>query len=77
MKEYQEQSSSKEALQCVSHQQLGQLSRTAQLFHAHVLFLCLLSSQTKQWVAELKMNGDVFGVSFTSDSCFMLSTGSE
>jgi len=33
--------------------------------------------QTKQWVADLKMNGDVFGVAFTADSRFMFSTGCE
>ena len=33
--------------------------------------------QTKQWIADLKMNGDVFGVAFTADSRFMLSIGCE
>ena len=33
--------------------------------------------QTKQWVADLKMNGEVRGVAFTPDSEHLLSYGSK
>ena len=33
--------------------------------------------QTKQWVGELKMNGEVGGVAFTPDSRHLLSYGSK
>ena len=36
-----------------------------------------LVAQTKQWVGELKMNGEVRGVAFTPDATQLLSFGSE
>ena len=36
-----------------------------------------LIAQTKQWVGELKMNGEVRGVAFTPDATQLLSFGSE
>ena len=36
-----------------------------------------LSVQTKQWVADMKMNGEVRGVAFTPDARQLLSYGSE
>ena len=36
-----------------------------------------VSAQTKQWVADLKMNGSVRDVAFTPDGAHMLSVGSE
>lgn len=37
----------------------------------------LIVPQTKQWVADLKMNGTVRDVAFTRDNRHLLSTGSE
>lgn len=40
-------------------------------------YMPLVSNKTKQWVADLKMNGRVRGVAFTSDGKRMLSIGSD
>ena len=38
--------------------------------------VCVSSPQTKQWVADMKMNGEVRGVAFTPDAKNLLSYGS-
>jgi U3 small nucleolar RNA-associated protein 18 len=40
-------------------------------------YVILVSNKTKQWVADLKMNGEVRGVAFTPDSRHLLSYGSD
>ncbi|XP_046854395.1 U3 small nucleolar RNA-associated protein 18 homolog [Xenia sp. Carnegie-2017] len=40
-------------------------------------YIYLLSSQTKQWIADLKMNGSVTTISFYADGTRMLSAGSD
>ena len=45
------------------------------VFTGHDGTLILLSNKTKQWVANLKMNGSARSVAFTPDSQRLLSTG--
>lgn len=40
-------------------------------------YIILLSGKTKQWIADLKMNGTVSDIDFTADSKYMLSFGSD
>lgn len=40
-------------------------------------YIPLLSNKTKQWIADLKMNGSVSDVAFTPNSRHLLSTGSD
>ena len=40
-------------------------------------YIPLLSNKTKQWIANLKMNGSVTDVAFTPNSRHLLSTGSD
>ncbi len=51
------------------------------LLHVSISLVCVIiccsCSQTKQWIGELKMSGNVRSVSFTSDSRFMISSGSK
>jgi U3 small nucleolar RNA-associated protein 18 len=40
-------------------------------------YVLLVSNKTKQWVGELKMNGEVRGVAFTPDATQLLSFGTD
>ncbi|XP_019853534.1 PREDICTED: U3 small nucleolar RNA-associated protein 18 homolog [Amphimedon queenslandica] len=40
-------------------------------------FIPLVSNKTKQWIADLKMNGQVTDVAFSPDSNYLLSTGTD
>jgi U3 small nucleolar RNA-associated protein 18 len=40
-------------------------------------YIHLISNKSKQWIADLKMNGNVIDVEFTPDGSHLLSTGSD
>lgn len=40
-------------------------------------YIILVDVKTKHWIADLKMNGSVRAVTFTPDSQFLLSSGSD
>jgi U3 small nucleolar RNA-associated protein 18 len=46
-------------------------------FHGNDGYIVLLSGKTKQWVANMKMNGAIRNLSFTPDSKYLLSSGED